>query len=176
MKSQNKFKPTLVRISLLMLAGVLLLLTSCGIPGTDYTTYTNPDAVYTIDYPADWEPEYNTDLSTPRLIFSGYINQSEIRVSVVANNLSYNEKYAEYKNAISAAIDQEDVDSVTNGIVYSTFSQTIGVTFSRLYMCKLGENYTILINEYINEGSPDTDKDTLSAWVLHMVGSLQLVG
>jgi len=176
MKFHIKLKTNLLRISLLLLAGILLPLTSCGIPSTDYTTYSHPDLVYTIDYPVDWEPEYNTDFSFVRLLFAGYIGDSEVHVSVVARDVPYQEKFDEYKNAVSAEITLENQDLVINGITYSTFTQTVGITFSRLYMCKLGEQYTLLINEYINTDAPQGDKDTLSAWVVHMVGSLQLVG
>ncbi len=173
MKHQIKTKTPIITLLLVSLMALLLSFSGCSsAPDMGYARFSSADWQFSIDYPASWQQQVITNSKTPQVIFSGHVGGSSASIAVVKYNKSYQTLFDQFNQSGHTAV-LEFQDKVENNITYSTFTQTIGVVFIRNYLCKFGEDLSILLATSIDDSVSQYDKDTFNSYVVHMVGSLQ---
>jgi hypothetical protein len=174
MKHQNKTKTQTITLLLISLVVLLLSLSGCNnsSSATSYARFSSSELQFSIDYPATWQQQVSTSSKTPQVIFSGSVGSSSASIAVVKYNKSYQTLFDQFNQGGHTAV-LEFQDKVENNITYSTFTQVIGVVFTRNYVCQLQEGVSILVSASISDSASQDVKDTFNSYAVHMLGSLQ---
>ena len=180
MLNQIKPKIQIIRVTTILLIGLLLTFIACAIPPITtpasehtptlaYDRFNNPNWEFNMDYPKGWayQPEQKE--------YSGTIETSKASFSVFSDNDSYDTWFNIFNSPKDVA-KLEYKDKTNNNILYSTFTQVVNNLFTRIYVCKLNAGITVILGVSIGDSEPQANKDMLEACSLHMVGSLTTSG
>jgi hypothetical protein len=157
----------------------LALWSACS-PRTTTPQYDNfkyPALGFSIDYPKGWNIRSVTphEEASGHSVFIDFDNPpSSLEISVSYDTiLSYHEWFDMF-NSPKAVDKLETKDAKEGATTYSTFTQLVDDTFTRIYVVDAHSGTVLIMCSFADSSTTDEVKDLMCIYALHMIDSIKI--
>jgi hypothetical protein len=134
-------------------------------PRSEYTNFYNELAGYSVEYPSSWKVTNANGMYT----VIEDTGDTKTFIDVMRQQGNYQEVVA--NRSVSPEMNLKVKDGVTESIIYSVFTQSIGAKVRYNYICDFSPLVVFIECDYQSESDTDKYFDKVNTYVLHMITS-----